>query len=81
LAFLVESSYIALLGIVIGVSLGVDLAYAFTAQTNSGLSFVIPWTQIIEISVASYALAMLSVISSARKASRIPPAEALRYTE
>jgi putative ABC transport system permease protein len=81
LAFLVESSYIALLGIIIGVSLGVDLAYAFTAQPNSGLSFVIPWTQIIEISVASYALAMLSVLSSARKASRIPPAEALRYTE
>ena len=81
LAFLVESSYIALLGIIIGVSLGVDLAYAFTAQPNSGLSFVIPWTQIIEISVASYALAMLSVLGSARKASKIPPAEALRYTE
>jgi len=41
LAFLVESSYIALLGIIIGVSLGVDLAYAFTAQPNSALSFVI----------------------------------------
>jgi len=68
LAFLIESSYIALLGIIIGVSLGVDLAYAFTAQPNSGLSFVIPWTQIIEISAASYALAMLSVIGSARKA-------------
>src|SRR5467141_1142880 len=81
LAFLLESSYIALLGIIIGVSLGVDLAYAFTAQPNSGLSFVIPWTQIIEISVASYALAMLSVLGSARKASKIPPAEALTYTE
>ncbi len=81
LAFLVESSYVALLGIMIGVLLGVDIAYAFTAQPNSGLSFVIPWAQIIEISVASYALAMLSVLSSARKASRIPPAEALRYFE
>src|SRR2546428_1462875 len=80
-AFLVENSYIALLGILIGVSLGVDLAYAFTAQPNSGLSFVVPWTQIIEISAAAYALALLSVLSSARKASRIAPAEALRYTE
>src|SRR3989449_783355 len=80
-AFLVENSYVALLGILIGVSLGVDLAYAFTAQPNSGLTFVVPWTQIIEISVAAYALALLSVLSSARKASRIPPAEALRYTE
>jgi putative ABC transport system permease protein len=80
-AFLVENSYVALLGILIGVLLGVDLAYAFTSQPNSGLSFVIPWTQIIEISVASYALAMLSVLGSARKASKIPPAEALRYTE
>ncbi len=80
-AFLVESSYVALLGILIGVLLGVDLAYTFTAQPNSGLSFVVPWTQIIEISAAAYALAMLSVLSSARKASRIPPAEALRYSE
>ena len=80
-AFLVENSYIALLGILIGVLLGVDLAYAFTAQPNSGLTFVVPWMQIIEISVAAYALALLSVLSSARKASRIPPAEALRYTE
>ena len=80
-AFLIENSYVALLGILIGVLLGVDLAYAFTAQPNSGLSFVVPWTQIIEISAAAYVLALLSVLSSARKASRIPPAEALRYTE
>src|SRR5207245_10143837 len=49
LAILLESSYIALLGIILGVSLGVDLAYAFTAQTNSGLSVVIPCTQVVQL--------------------------------
>ncbi len=80
-AFLLESSYVTLLGIMIGVSLGVDLAYAFTVQPNSGLSFVIPWLEIIEISVLSYLLAILSTVGSARRAAKIPPAEALRYSE
>ncbi len=80
-AFLLESSYITLLGIIIGVSLGVDIAYAFTSQPNSGLTFIIPWTEILQISAISYALAILSVISSARRAASTPPAEALRYVE
>ncbi len=82
--FFLESSYVALLGILIGVVLGVYLAYVLTISQNSpftGIPFVIPWQSILEIGGISYALAILATLSSARRASRIPPAEALRYSE
>ena len=80
-AFLLENSYVALLGILIGIVLGIDLGYAIATSPGSGLSFVIPWLSLIEIIVFSYGLAVLATLSSSRRAARIPPAEALRYTE
>ena len=79
--FLLENSYISLLGIMIGILLGIDVGYAFAASPNSGLNFVVPWQQILEIVGLAYGLSMLATISSARRAARIPPAEALRYSE
>jgi len=79
--FVLENSYIALLGILIGILLGIDVGYAFAVSPNSGLNFVVPWQQILEIVALAYGLSMLATISSARRASRIPPAEALRYSE
>lgn len=80
-AFLLENSYVALLGILIGIILGIDLGYAIATSPGSGLSFVIPWVSLLEIIVFSYGLAVLATLSSSRRAARIPPAEALRYTE
>ena len=80
-AFLLENSYVALLGILIGVILGFDLGYAIATSPGSGLSYVIPWTSILEIVAFSYGLAVLTTLSSSRRAAQIPPAEALRYTE
>ncbi len=79
--FLLENSYIALLGIMIGILLGIDVGYAFAASPNSGLNFVVPWQQILEIVALAYGLSMLATISSARRAASISPAEALRYSE
>jgi putative ABC transport system permease protein len=79
--FILENSYISLLGISIGILLGIDVGYAFAVSPNSGLNFVIPWQQILEIVGLAYALSMLATISSARRAASIPPAEALRYSE
>jgi putative ABC transport system permease protein len=79
--FVLENSYIALLGILIGILLGIDVGYAFAVSPNSGLNFVVPWQQILEIVALAYGLSMLATVSSARRASRIPPAEALRYSE
>ena len=79
--FVLENSYISLLGILIGVLLGVDVGYAFAVTPNSGLNFVLPWQQLLEIVGLAYGLSMLATISSARRAARIPPAEAIRYSE
>jgi putative ABC transport system permease protein len=79
--FVLENSYISLLGILIGILLGIDVGYAFAASPNSGLTFVVPWQQILEIVGLAYALSMLATIGSARRAARIPPAEAIRYSE
>src|SRR3989454_1592330 len=80
-AFLLENSYVALLGILIGIVLGIDLGYAIATSPGSGLTFVIPWISLLEIIAFSYGLAVLATLSSSRRAARIPPAEALRYTE
>jgi len=80
-AFLLENSYITLVGIVIGVVLGINLGYAISQSPGSQLPFVIPWVGILEIVGIAYGLAMLATVGSAFRAARIPPAEALRYTE
>lgn len=79
--FLLENSYITLVGIVIGVVLGINLGYAISQSPGSQLPFVIPWVGILEIVGIAYGLAMLATVGSAFRAARIPPAEALRYTE
>ncbi len=80
-SFLLETSYIALLGIVLGVALGVNLGYAIAVSPGSGLHFVFPWQSILEIVALSYGLALLTTFTSARRAGQIPPAEALRHSE
>ena len=80
-AFLLENSYITLLGIGIGVILGLNLGYAISQTGGVDLPYVIPWLSIFEIVGIAYGLAMLATVGSAFRASNIPPAEALRYTE
>jgi len=79
--FLLENSYVALLGIFIGTLLGIDLGYAIASSPGSGVTFVIPWVSLLEIVAFSYGLAVLTTLGSSRRAAGIPPAEALRYTE
>ena len=81
-SFLMESSFIALLGILLGVGLGALLSYNLVdaiADDIPGLSFAIPWTQIGAIVAIAYAFSLLTTFLPARQASRIYPAEALRY--
>ena len=81
-SFLMESSFIALLGILMGVGLGALLSYNLVADIADdvpGLSFTIPWAQIAIIVAIAYAFSLLTTFLPARQASRIYPAEALRY--
>jgi putative ABC transport system permease protein len=80
--FLIESSFVALLGI----SLGAGLALIPAAQMITdfaaeipGITFQVPWTEIIVVSSLAYGMSLLTTWLPAVQASQITPAEALRY--
>ncbi len=83
-SFLLEASFVALLGILIGIGLGLILAYNFyngelAASPGSEFSFSIPWTSLGILTAISYAVSMLTTYLPSWQAARIYPAEALRY--
>ncbi|MBC8281340.1 MAG: ABC transporter permease [Chloroflexi bacterium] len=83
-SFLLESSFIALLSIAVGVTLGLILSWNIiqdTAETSSweNLSFIVPWVNLLIIFGLTYISALLMTFLPARQASRVYPAEALRY--
>jgi putative ABC transport system permease protein len=84
LSFLLESSFIALTSIAVGSGLG--LAVAFNVINDSrrtpsweNMSFVVPWGTLAIIFSAVYFVALLTTFIPALRASRIYPAQALRY--
>ena len=81
-AFLLESSFVAILGIIIGTALGLSLCYSvmdFMSGQIEGLTYKIPWMNVIFIALLAYASSLLTTYLPARQASRVYPAEALRY--
>jgi putative ABC transport system permease protein len=82
LAFLIESSFVALLGIGLGVALGAALSVgivdSFAAQI-SGISYTVPWGTLGVIVGLAYLASLLTTFLPARQASKVYPAEALRY--
>ena len=82
LAFILESSFIALSGILIGAATGLALAdkmigQFYTLATNQ--SFPIPWLNIGGMLLAAWIFSLITTILPAWQASRVYPAEALRY--
>ncbi len=83
-AFLLESSFIALTSIVLGTVLGLAVAFNVIHDTQqqpgwSNLSFDPPWLTLAIVYVLVYAVALGTTYLPALRASRIYPAEALRY--
>jgi putative ABC transport system permease protein len=84
LSFLIESSFIALSAIVVGTGLGLicsknvidDVASQASWQE---LTLAVPWLHLAIIFAGVYAAALLATLAPAIRASRIYPAEALRY--
>lgn len=83
LSFVLEASFIALVGIGLGVGAGVLLGQAIIGQLFSvitaGRTLPVPWGQIGIIVLAAYLFSLLTTILPAVQASRIYPADALRY--
>ncbi len=78
--FLIETSFVALLGIVIGIVLGLLLSYRlFDWGGFSDISeFVIPWGEVLLVLAIAFTVTILSTLPPSRKAARLAPAEALR---
>jgi len=83
LSFLLESSFIALTGIVIGgiagLLLGDDMVRTFFAQLTPQTTVAIPWGQLSVILTLAYGFSLLLTLIPSLQASRIYTAEALRY--
>jgi putative ABC transport system permease protein len=83
ISFLLESSFVAALGVLSGIGLALLLAYQlltsddFTKQGIQG--FYVPWLEIGAIGGFAFLASLLMTIIPSRQAASIPIAEALRY--
>ncbi|HEX5468724.1 MAG TPA: FtsX-like permease family protein [Gaiellaceae bacterium] len=82
--FLLESSFIALTSIFVGGALGVVVAHGVISDSRrtpswAGMDFVVPWGTFAVVFLVVYAVALTTTLLPALRASRVYPAEALRY--
>ena len=80
-SFLMESSFIAIIGLGIGALVGIWQSYTFfvTNQTFGAVDFHVPVMTIALILIGSYLATLLTTYLPSRAAARVAPAEALRY--
>ena len=82
--FLAESSFVALTAIVVGTALGLVIARNVISDSAeqeswSTMTLDVPWLSLAGIFVVVYVVALLTTLAPAIRASRVYPAEALRY--
>jgi putative ABC transport system permease protein len=84
-AFLTESTFVALEGIVLGAALSIVTSYLLFKNDQelnaSGVGFPIPWTSIAVLVAAAALASVLATVWPARQASKIRPAVALRIAD
>jgi len=84
LSFIFESVFVATAGIMLGLVLGLSLAWTLFTTGDIGeeardATFIVPWIQVIVIAAIAFASSLLMTFLPARAASRVAVAEALRY--
>ncbi len=81
-SFLIESLFIAVTGVIVGVATGMVLSRNLIASGNAGAQakeMIVPFGQIALFVVIALVAAFIMTVIPARRASRVPIAEALRY--
>ncbi|MCH7580337.1 MAG: FtsX-like permease family protein [Chloroflexi bacterium] len=80
LSFIIESSFVTLLGIGSGVALAIWLSYfLLTSDEFPVVDYVVPWRQIAFISGLAFLASLVMTYIPSRQAAGVPIAEALRY--
>lgn len=84
LSFLIEASFIALTAIVVGTLFGLIVSHSVIADVASQPSYQmvtlhVPWVNLGIVFTVVYLVALATTLAPAVRASRIYPAEALRY--
>ncbi|MDP6665954.1 MAG: FtsX-like permease family protein, partial [Dehalococcoidia bacterium] len=80
--FLMESGIVAVLGSILGISLGALIGWNIFQAISSevdGMTFVIPWMNVTIIVLIAVVFSLLNTLVPSRQASKIKPSEALRY--
>ena len=84
-AFMIEASFIAVQGIVIGGVLGLVTGYSVLSESSTfggeSLPFTIPWVGLLALGAVALGASLIAVAAPAAQASRIKPAVALRMTD
>jgi putative ABC transport system permease protein len=84
-AFLTESSFVALEGILLGTILSIVTSYLLFSNDkelqSTGIGFPIPWVSIVILVLAAALASVLATTWPARQASKIRPAVALRIAD
>jgi len=82
LTFMIESAFIAFMGVLSGVVFALILARQLITEqfANQGVNtFAVPWDQVLLISGLAFGSALLMTLIPSRQAASIPIAQALRY--
>jgi putative ABC transport system permease protein len=81
LGLLIESATTATIGTVVGIVVGITIGYQFYRQSESRPGFGIDLASIGGVLALIYLAVLLVTAGPAWRASRLPPAEAVRQTE
>jgi putative ABC transport system permease protein len=82
LTFVLESAFIALMGILSGMVGGVIVSRNLftTGQfSGEGVEFMMPWTEVLIFTVAALVVSLVMTWWPSRAAAKVPVADALRY--
>jgi len=81
--FMLETSFVSLLGIGLGVVLGLLLSYRLWEWGGfaKNAPFVVPWVEILLLIAIAFVITLAATMPPSRSASRLAPAEALRRVD
>lgn len=83
-SFFIEATFITLTSIVIGISMGIvgtNAVFQIAQEQNPELEIIIPWSEIMIISLFVYISSLMFALLPSIKAARLSPVEATNYPE